>query len=78
MLVGTLPFAVGQVQDVGLIILSSLAQPIASRCAVDGVGEAKMLTTTLLFLFSRPFHQKNRGKKYFLQSRSRGVGRGGG
>ena len=49
-LVGTLPFAVGQVQDVGLIILSSMAQSIASRCAADGVGEAKMLTTTLLFL----------------------------
>lgn len=35
LLCSTLPFAVGQVQDVGLIFLSAMASSIAARCAAQ-------------------------------------------
>lgn len=48
--VSTLPFAVGQVQDVGLIFLSAMASSIADQCARAGVPDADALATTLLTL----------------------------
>lgn len=40
LLFSTLPFAVGQVQDVGLIFLSAMASSISARCAAQVVSPA--------------------------------------
>ncbi|KAI3438511.1 hypothetical protein D9Q98_000939 [Chlorella vulgaris] len=42
------PYAVGQVQDVGLIFLSAMASSIAAACAADGYSAAAALGTSLL------------------------------
>ena len=46
----TLPFAVGQVQDVGLIFLSAMASSIAHICTNNDRPTAEALGTTLLTL----------------------------
>jgi hypothetical protein len=48
MLLSTMPFAVGQVQDVGLIFLSSMATSIADICARASIGADVALGTSLL------------------------------
>ena len=42
------PFLSGQVQDVGLIFLSSMASSIAAICTAAGLGVEVALGTTLL------------------------------
>ena len=44
----SLPFAVGQVQDVGLIFLSAMATSIATLCQEQGAGAEVALGTTLV------------------------------
>lgn len=46
----TLPFAVGQVQDVGLIFLSAMATSVAQICGQANQGPDIALGTTLLTL----------------------------
>ena len=46
----TLPFAVGQVQDVGLIFLSAMASSIAQICKDNDRSRAEALGTSLLTL----------------------------
>ncbi|BDA44720.1 Uncharacterized protein C24H6.11c [Coccomyxa sp. Obi] len=46
----TLPFAVGQVQDVGLIFLSAMATSIAHLCEKNGYDPHEALGTSLLTL----------------------------
>lgn len=46
----TLPFAVGQVQDVGLIFLSAMASSIATICLDNDRSKAEALGTSLLTL----------------------------
>ncbi|KAL4859503.1 putative vacuolar membrane protein [Chlorella vulgaris] len=47
-LLSTLPFSVGQVQDVGLIFLSAMATSIAASCLAAGRDAATALGTSLL------------------------------
>eukprot|EP00884_Botryococcus_braunii_P016374 jgi/Botrbrau1/341/Bobra.0022s0295.1 len=47
LLSSTLPFAVGQVQDVGLIFLSAMASSIAARCAAQDLPVKVALGTSL-------------------------------
>ncbi|KAG1670994.1 hypothetical protein FOA52_014384 [Chlamydomonas sp. UWO 241] len=47
-LLSTLPFAVGQVQDVGLIFLSSMGSSIAAISRVEGLTPEVALGTTLI------------------------------
>ncbi|GAX78337.1 hypothetical protein CEUSTIGMA_g5779.t1 [Chlamydomonas eustigma] len=47
---GTLPFTVGQVQDVGLIFLSAMATDIACTCSEAGLEPKVALGTSLLAL----------------------------
>ena len=44
----TMPFAVGQVQDVGLIFLSAEASGVAAYCAARGASPAETLATVLV------------------------------
>lgn len=46
----TLPFAVGQVQDVGLIFLSAIASSVVGLCGQAGVGAKNTLATVLATL----------------------------
>ncbi len=46
----SMPFAVGQVQDAGLIFLSSMASTIADYCQERQHSEAVLLSTTLVLL----------------------------
>lgn len=46
----TLPFSVGQVQDAGLIFLSSIASDIVRYCKEDGRDDEEILATTLIGL----------------------------
>lgn len=46
----TLPFAVGQVQDTGLIFLSGMASAIVQYCQVHGLGDEVMLATATIGL----------------------------
>ena len=48
----SLPFAIGTVQDAGLIFLSSMANTIANRMIDDGNTEIEILSTTLVLLCS--------------------------
>ena len=48
--VSSLPFAVGQVQDAGLIFLSSMARDLVSRLKVMGVDDASILATVTIGL----------------------------
>ncbi|KAK9845896.1 hypothetical protein WJX81_005443 [Elliptochloris bilobata] len=54
-LVSTLPFAVGQVQDVGLIFLSAMATSIAGLCTAEGLTAEEALGTTLVTLVISTF-----------------------
>eukprot|EP00536_Pseudo-nitzschia_multiseries_P012005 jgi/Psemu1/320162/estExt_fgenesh1_pm.C_4380002 len=45
-----LPFAIGTVQDAGLIFLSNMANTIADRMIEDGNTEVEILSTTLVLL----------------------------
>ncbi|PRW58874.1 sulfate transporter [Chlorella sorokiniana] len=47
-LLSSLPYAVGQVQDVGLIFLSAMASSIASLCSRAGLDASAALGTSLL------------------------------
>ncbi|GKY96837.1 hypothetical protein MPSEU_000642900 [Mayamaea pseudoterrestris] len=49
-LFSTMPFAIGTVQDAGLIFLSSMANTIADEMLSDGASEAAILSTTLVLL----------------------------
>ena len=49
-LCSTLPFAVGQVQDVGLIFLSAMASSVAEICTRAGRSPEMALSTSLLTL----------------------------
>lgn len=50
-LFSSMPFAVGQVQDAGLIFLSAMAEGIASYCAEQRPGDgAAMISTTVVLL----------------------------
>ncbi|DBA74396.1 hypothetical protein WJX77_006646 [Trebouxia sp. C0004] len=51
----TLPFAVGQVQDVGLIFLSAMATSIVETCSAAGKDSATTLGTVLLTLLLTTF-----------------------
>jgi len=51
-LMSTLPFAVGQVQDAGLIFLSAMATSVVSICKDDGVSDTGTIATTLILLSS--------------------------
>ncbi len=51
----TLPFAVGQVQDVGLIFLSAMATSIVETCTKAGKDSATTLGTVLLTLLLTTF-----------------------
>lgn len=46
----TLPFSVGQVQDAGLIFLSTIATNIVSYCKDQGCSDEQILATTLIGL----------------------------
>ncbi|KAI7835444.1 hypothetical protein COHA_010661, partial [Chlorella ohadii] len=46
----SMPFAVGQVQDVGLIFLSAMASAVVQQCGEAGWGEADTLATVLATL----------------------------
>lgn len=48
----SLPFAIGTVQDAGLIFLSHMANTIASRMINDGNSDIEILSTTLALLCS--------------------------
>eukprot|EP00577_Skeletonema_sp_RCC1716_P008097 CAMPEP_0113438742 /NCGR_PEP_ID=MMETSP0013_2-20120614/38106_1 /TAXON_ID=2843 ORGANISM="Skeletonema costatum, Strain 1716" /NCGR_SAMPLE_ID=MMETSP0013_2 /ASSEMBLY_ACC=CAM_ASM_000158 /LENGTH=754 /DNA_ID=CAMNT_0000329473 /DNA_START=38 /DNA_END=2299 /DNA_ORIENTATION=+ /assembly_acc=CAM_ASM_000158 len=48
--VSSLPFAVGQVQDAGLIFLSAMARDIVVRCKALGVDDVSILATTTIGL----------------------------
>lgn len=48
--VSSLPFAVGQVQDAGLIFLSAMARDIVSQCKALGVDDASILATATIGL----------------------------
>ena len=48
--VSSLPFAVGQVQDAGLIFLSAMARDIVSQCKALGVDDVSILATTTIGL----------------------------
>jgi len=48
--VSSLPFAVGQVQDVGLIFLSSMARDLVSRLQEKGVDDMSILATVTIGL----------------------------
>jgi len=48
--VSSLPFAVGQVQDAGLIFLSAMARDIVLRCKALGVDDKGILATTTIGL----------------------------
>lgn len=48
--VSSLPFAVGQVQDAGLIFLSAMARDIVSKCKAVGVDDVSILATTTVGL----------------------------
>ena len=52
LLFSSLPFAIGTVQDAGLIFLSSMANKIANRMIDDGNTEIEILSTTLVLLCS--------------------------
>ena len=49
-LFSTLDFAIGTVQDAGLIFLSAMANTIANRMINDGHSEDEILSTTLVLL----------------------------
>lgn len=49
-LFSTLPFAVGQVQDAGLIFLSAMASSIAVYTQKHDLGDDAMIATTLVVL----------------------------
>jgi hypothetical protein len=49
-LFSTLDFAIGTVQDAGLIFLSAMANKIANRMLEDGHGEDEVLSTTIVLL----------------------------
>lgn len=51
----TLPFAIGQVQDVGLIFLSAMATSIVETCSKAGKDSATTLGTVLLTLLLTTF-----------------------
>ncbi|GAB4822722.1 hypothetical protein N2152v2_009768 [Parachlorella kessleri] len=46
----SLPFAVGQVQDVGLIFLSAMASDVVASCARHGLSDADTVATALMVL----------------------------
>lgn len=46
----TLPFSVGQVQDAGLLFLSTMASNIVKYCKNDGRNDEEILATTLIGL----------------------------
>ena len=46
----TLPFAVGQVQDAGLIFLSSMAFTMVESMKKDGVSDESIVSTVLVVL----------------------------
>eukprot|EP00045_Choanoeca_perplexa_P014897 m.178232 g.178232 ORF g.178232 m.178232 type:complete len:579 (+) comp16833_c0_seq1:36-1772(+) len=48
--VSTLPFAIGQVQDAGLIFLSSMASDIVAHGKAKDLGHDEILSTTLCWL----------------------------
>lgn len=48
----SLPFAIGTVQDAGLIFLSHMANTIASKMISDGNSDIEILSTTLALLCS--------------------------
>lgn len=45
-----MPFAVGQVQDAGLIFLSSIASTVAEHCRTRGLPDDVLLSTALVFI----------------------------
>jgi SulP family sulfate permease len=49
-LFSTMPFAIGTVQDAGLIFLSSMANTIANEMLDAGESEAAIVSTTLVLL----------------------------
>lgn len=49
-LFSTMPFAMGQVQDVGLIFMSAIASNVARGCAAEGVPADETLATVLVTL----------------------------
>jgi hypothetical protein len=49
-LFSTLDFAIGTVQDAGLIFLSAMANTIANRMVEDGHSEDEILSTTIVLL----------------------------
>ena len=49
-LFSSLDFAIGTVQDAGLIFLSAMANTIANRMINDGHSEDEILSTTLVLL----------------------------
>ncbi|KAL6776708.1 hypothetical protein ACKKBF_B30640 [Auxenochlorella protothecoides x Auxenochlorella symbiontica] len=49
-LFSTMPFAMGQVQDVGLIFMSAIASNVARACAGEGVPADETLATVLVTL----------------------------
>ncbi len=51
----TLPFAVGQVQDVGLIFLSAMATSVVEACSKAGKDSATTLGSVLLTLLLTTF-----------------------
>ena len=52
LLFSSLPFAIGCVQDAGLIFLSDMANTIANTMIDDGHTESEILSTTLALLCS--------------------------
>ena len=49
-LFSSMPFAIGTVQDAGLIFLSSMANTIANEMLAEGASEAAIVSTTLVIL----------------------------
>jgi SulP family sulfate permease len=50
-----MPFAVGQVQDVGLIFLSAIASAVVDQCSAAGLSGADTLATALASLTTATF-----------------------
>ena len=51
----SMPFAVGQVQDVGLIFLSAIASAVVDQCSAAGLSGADTLATALASLTTATF-----------------------
>jgi hypothetical protein len=51
----SMPFAVGQVQDVGLIFLSAIASAVVDQCSAAGLSGADTLSTALASLTTATF-----------------------